>query len=77
MKATLTKSDKAKFKFKVELNGKKIYFGAKGYSDYTIHKNDERKTRYLARHSANENWRDKYSKGFWSRWILWNKKILC
>lgn len=54
---------------------KLIHFGAKGYSDYTIHKDIERKKRYINRHSKNENW-DKsglFTAGFWSRYILWNR----
>jgi len=30
--------------------GKKIHFGAAKMSDYTIHKDDARKDRYIARH---------------------------
>lgn len=56
--------------------GKKIKFGAHGYSDYTIHKDKERMMRYIKRHNTNENWNDKNSKGFWSRWILWNKPTI-
>ena len=50
-----------------------VHFGALGYEDYTIHRDAERKERYLARHSARENWNDMYTAGFWSRWLLWNK----
>ena len=57
-------------------NGKKIHFGAKGMSDYTKHKDDERKKNYIARHSVNENWNDPNTAGFWSRWVLWNKKTI-
>ena len=55
-------------------DGKSVSFGAKGYSDYTIHKNPERKRRYLARHKKRENWTKSGMKtaGFLSRWILWN-----
>jgi hypothetical protein len=31
-------------------NGKTVSFGAKGYSDYTIHKDPARKHNYLNRH---------------------------
>ena len=56
-------------------NEKKIYFGAAGYSDFTQHKNEERKNRYILRHEKNENWTKSGidSAGFWSRWLLWNK----
>ena len=37
-------------------SGEKVYFGAAGYSDFTIHKDEERKKRYILRHEKNENW---------------------
>ena len=49
------------------------HFGSAGMSDYTKHKDDERKQNYLDRHRANENWSDYKSAGALSRWILWNK----
>jgi hypothetical protein len=52
---------------------KVIHFGAAGMSDYTIHGDEQRKERYLHRHSKNENWQDIDTAGFWSRWLLWNK----
>jgi len=60
-------------------NGKKIkttHFGSAGMSDYTIHKDKERKERYLDRHRKRENWNDYMSAGALSRWILWNKPTL-
>lgn len=55
---------------------KKIHFGAKGMEDYTIHKDSERKERYLNRHRKNENWNDPITAGSLSRWILWNKPTI-
>ena len=53
---------------------KRVSFGAKGMSDYTIHKDPERKKRYIDRHSGmNEDWNDPTTPGALSRWILWNK----
>ena len=46
-------------------------FGATGYSDYTIHKDEKRKQRYLDRHRRNEKWNDYMSAGSLSRFILW------
>lgn len=60
-------------------DGKKIktvYFGSAGMSDYTKHKDDERKKRYLDRHRRNEDWNDYMSAGSLSRWILWGKTTL-
>ncbi len=59
-----------------ETGEKKVSFGAKGYSDYTIHKDDARKARYLKRHEKNENWTDPLTAGTLSRYILWNKKTV-
>ena len=52
---------------------RKQYHLDRGASDYTIHKDDERKERYINRHKKNEDWNNIYTAGFWSRWILWNK----
>lgn len=55
---------------------KTIHFGAFGASDYTIHKDLERKKRYINRHKHNENWNNPMTAGALSRWILWNKPNL-
>lgn len=62
----------------VKIQGKTIHFGAKGYSDYTIHKDPERKQRYIDRHQSNENWTKSGidTAGFWSRWLLWGEPTL-
>lgn len=52
---------------------KTLHFGAAGMSDFTKHKDVERKQRYLDRHSANEKWNDYMTAGSLSRWILWHK----
>lgn len=51
---------------------KLIHFGAKGYSDYTIHKDYDRMKRYEQRHKNNEDWNNVLTAGFWAKWILWN-----
>jgi hypothetical protein len=55
---------------------KTVHFGAYGMSDFTIHKDPERKKRYLARHSKNEDWTNPVSAGSLSRYILWGKPTL-
>jgi hypothetical protein len=55
---------------------KTIHFGAKGMSDYTIHKDDERKQRYINRHQKREDWTDLGKSGTWSRFLLWQEKTL-
>ncbi len=46
----LKKSDKPDKKWMVIIGNKTIHFGSAGMSDYTIHKDPERKERYIARH---------------------------
>lgn len=55
-----------------------VQFGAAGYEDYTMHKDKERKERYISRHKSREKWTKTgiCTAGFWSRWILWNKPTL-
>jgi hypothetical protein len=68
------KSDKPEKKYYIITNdNKKVYFGAAGYDDFTITKNEEQKQRYIARHKKNENWNDINSAAFWSRFYLWEK----
>lgn len=55
---------------------KTIHFGAKGYSDFTIHKDKERKQRYINRHKSRENWKDPMTAGALALYILWNKPTL-
>lgn len=55
---------------------KTTHFGAKGMSDFTIHKDKQRKERYLDRHRKRENWNSFMTAGALSRWILWNKPTL-
>jgi hypothetical protein len=45
-------------------------------SDFTIHKDEARKERYLNRHRKNEHWDKPDTPGALSRYILWNKKTL-
>lgn len=53
-----------------------IHFGARGYDDFTTTNDEQRKKSYLARHGVTENWTSSgiLTAGFWSRWVLWNKK---
>lgn len=55
-----------------------VHFGAAGYSDFTIHKDEERRQRYVARHAAREDWTiaGVGTAGFWSRWLLWNQPTI-
>jgi hypothetical protein len=55
---------------------KTVSFGAAGYSDFTKHKDETRKQRYIARHKSNENWNDPTTPGALSLHVLWNKPTL-
>lgn len=50
---------------------KTIPFGAANFSDYTIHYDKNRRTRYITRHSKNEHFNEPMTAGSLSRWILW------
>ena len=56
---------------------KKIYFGQANASDFTIHKDEERKQRYIKRHEKNESkfWNKSGidTASFWARFLLWEK----
>lgn len=73
------KATDGKHKFFIINNqGKKIRFGAKGYEDFTIHKDEARKQRYINRHKKREEkfWNDPNTKSYWSRWLLWEKPTI-
>jgi hypothetical protein len=62
----------------VKVDNRTIHFGEAGSSDFTKHKDDDRKRSYIARHKKRENWRKSgiQTAGFWSRWLLWNLTTL-
>ena len=58
------KSDRPDKKYYIITNdNKKVYFGQASASDFTIHKDEARKQRYINRHKKNENWNDIDSAG--------------
>jgi len=76
---TIVKKSTAKDKkfMAVLPDGRKVHFGARGMSDFTMHGDDARRKSYLARHGAGgQDWEDKSSPGLWSRWMLWEKRSL-
>ena len=77
IRVRLTRSPMLSKKYRVRFdNGSHVDFGARGYSDYTIHKDDDRRALYLKRHRVRENWNDVHTAGFWARWLLWEKKTM-
>jgi hypothetical protein len=64
-------------------NSSYLDFGATGYYDfitYNLHFGkrvaDIHRERYIARHEPREDWTNPYSAGFWSRFLLWEKRSL-
>jgi hypothetical protein len=58
----------------------RVYFGAAGMSDFTKHKDEERKQRYIKRHGKNESkfWNKSGidTPSFSSRFLLWEKPTI-
>ena len=79
MEVVITKSKKPDKKYDARINGSKtVSFGQKMASDFTKHKDTDRKERYIDRHKAREDWTKSGVKtaGFYSKHVLWNKPTL-
>ena len=78
MQIVISPSDKPSNKFEARIDGNKsIHFGAKGYEDFTIHKDTERRERYLQRHRGmGEDWNNPLTAAFYATNILWNKPTI-
>jgi hypothetical protein len=79
MEVIIKKSNKPDKKMDAIIDGKKtVSFGQKNASDYTLHKDDDRKNRYINRHKDKEDWGLSGIKtaGFYAKNILWNKKTI-
>ena len=73
--STSTRSDN---KFKAVIDGKQtIHFGSSAHSDFTKHKDPERKERYIKRHSNEDHSKSNIASPAWmSRFMLWDKPTL-
>ena len=79
MEVEISKSKNSSKKYDARIDGTKtVSFGQKGASDFTKHKNKERKDRYIDRHKAREGWTKSSAKaaGFYSKHVLWNQPTL-
>ena len=57
MNIEISKSNKKDKKLMAVIDGKKtIHFGQAGASDFTKHKDEDRKARYIDRHQKREDW---------------------
>ena len=74
---SLKLSTRATKKYMVLYRGKWVHFGAKGYSDFTMHKDAGRRANYRARHSTIRladgrfAYTLKESPAFWAWHLLW------
>ena len=77
MEIVITPSSKQKYDARID-GSKTVSFGQKGASDFTKHKNTDRKERYIDRHKAREDWTKSGVKtaGFYNKHVLWNKPTL-
>ena len=75
---TIERSNKPDKKYLATVNNKHIHFGNSKYHDYTIHKDNDRKERYIARHKAREDYTKQgvATPGHLSRFILWNEPTI-
>ena len=78
---SLDYSSRKNNKYMVKLpGGKKVHFGSTKYEDYTIHKDKERRDKYLSRATKIKNkkgeltYTNPESSNFWSVHLLWPKK---
>lgn len=71
-------NDDKKYETTFLVNGKvkRQKFGASGMSDYTIHKDTERRNRYINRHYKDLDTKDPTRAGYLSMFILWDKPSL-
>ena len=69
----IQKSHNNKKKYDAVIDGTRtISFGAAGYEDYTTHKDTQRKSNYIRRHSKEDWSRSNLESPAWlSRYILW------
>lgn len=52
-------------------NGVVVHFGQLGGQTYIDHGDKIKRSNYLARHGASEDWTDPYKAGTLSRYLLW------
>lgn len=73
---TLQRSKRKNKKYVIIMDDNmKHHFGDNRYDDFTIHKDIERKNRYLKR-TANQPQDNIHSPAFWSLNLLWNKNTI-
>lgn len=77
----LTNSDRKGKRYMVIVDGKKIHFSSSEHENYTMHKDNERKQRYIKRHiKEKKRWHhlkvNLMHPSYWSRWVSWNRPTI-
>lgn len=75
MKYILKKSNRKNKKYLIDMGEMIHHFGDSRYSDFTIHKDNDRKDRYIKR-TAKQPQNNIHSPAFWALNLLWNKPTL-
>lgn len=72
IKGEITRSTRKDKKYAIKTDkGNTIHFGARGMSDFTIHKDEKRRKRFHDRFRNNKGYDDKTSGLYYSRKLLW------
>lgn len=75
----LRRSNRKDKRYMATFDGKRtIHFGARDGKTFIDHKDDKKKSAWMARHAKRENWNRSgiHTAGFWSKHLLWNKPSL-
>ena len=75
---TLKKSNRKGKRFVIEMPkfGHSHHFGSDVGQTFIDHKDEKKKSNWIARHKVNKNWNDKHSAIYHSRKLLWNEDTL-
>ena len=63
-------------KYKVKYKNRTLRIGQSGSNDFTKTATKLVKRNYLKRHKVKEDWTDPNTRGYWARWLLWDKPSL-
>ena len=78
MRVTIAPSNRAAYKYMASDGSRTTHFGARGYEDFTMHRDEKRRRSYLSRHASREDWGRSgvVTAGWLSRYLLWEKPTL-
>ena len=78
MRVTIAPSSRAGYTYVARDGSRTTHFGARGYEDYTTHRDEKRRRNYLSRHASREDWGRSglMTAGWLSRHLLWEKPTL-